>query len=273
MNPENGLGLLSTRLCAKDRVMYPSIRSFVLGAFLLTSLVGNAQEASVRPGINDPFKNPDIIEWVTRFEGESRETFQKRKEIVAACRPKPGMSVADVGAGTGLFTRLFAEAVGKDGIVYAVDIAPKFLEHIGESAKKLRVANVKTVLGTDFSVELPENSADIVFVCDTYHHFEYPARMMTSIHKSLKPDGRLIVIDFIRIPGQSSEWVLSHVRAGQDTVEREIGDCGFEKIGDVQGLLHENYMLVFKKSDRHPTKTPESETPESRSDTSGNNAE
>ena len=67
-----------------------------------------AQEKSVRPGINDSFKDPEVTEWVTRFEGESREVFEKRKEIVAACKLKPGMTVADVGAGTGLFTRLFA---------------------------------------------------------------------------------------------------------------------------------------------------------------------
>jgi ubiquinone/menaquinone biosynthesis C-methylase UbiE len=227
-------------------------RSFALAAITLMSLTaGYAQETSVRPGINDPFKNPVLTEWVSRFEGESRETFQKRNDIVTACRLEPGMTVADVGAGTGLFTRLFAAAVGEAGCVYAVDIAPEFLEHIAASAQKLGVANIKTVLGTDYSAELPEGSADLVFLCDTYHHFEYPARMMTSIHKALKPAGRLIVIDFIRVPGQSSEWILNHVRAGQDTVEQEIAACGFEKVGEVNDLLHENYLLVFRKS-AHP---------------------
>jgi ubiquinone/menaquinone biosynthesis C-methylase UbiE len=167
--------------------------------------------------------------------------------IVAACNIKPGTSVADVGAGTGLFTRLFAHEVGKSGTVYAVDISPKFLAYIADSAKKHGVANVKTVRGTDTSAELPAKSVDLVFVCDTYHHFEYPQRMLASIRKALKPGGRLVVIDFIRVPGKSSDWTLKHVRAGQEQVEKEITGAGFKKVGEAKKLLNENYFVVFEK--------------------------
>ncbi|MBY0512512.1 MAG: methyltransferase domain-containing protein [Gemmataceae bacterium] len=225
-------------------------RSIALLACVIAVLPsGSAQEKSVRPGINDPFKNPDVKEWVTKFEGESREVYDKRKEVVAACKLKPGQAVADVGAGTGLFTRLFADEVQKDGTVYAVDIAQKFLDHIAASAKQQELKSIKTVLGTDVSAGLPEASVDVVFVCDTYHHFEFPQRMMTSVHKSLKAGGRVIVIDFIRTPGKSSDWVLKHVRAGQDVVEKEIAECGFRKVTEVKDLLKENYMVVFEKVD------------------------
>jgi len=93
-----------------------------------------AQEKSVRPGINDPFKNPDLKEFQGKFEVESREVYAKRKEIVEHCKLRPGMAVADVGAGTGLFTGPFAAAVGEKGKVYAVDISKTFLEHIAKSA-------------------------------------------------------------------------------------------------------------------------------------------
>ncbi|MBX7103976.1 MAG: methyltransferase domain-containing protein [Gemmataceae bacterium] len=189
---------------------------------------------------------------MTRFEGESRETYDKRKEIVKACGLKAGMAVADVGAGTGLFTRLFAQEVGRDGTVYAVEISQKFLDHIAQSAKAMGVTNVRTVLGKDLSVELPANSVDLVFICDTYHHFEYPHRMMTSIHKALKPGGRVVVVDFIRIAGQSSDWVMNHVRAGQDVVEREVAECGFKKTGEKAGILKDNYIVVFEKKDQMP---------------------
>lgn len=230
------------------------IRILAAVAIAFSPLAGFAQDVSVKPGINDAFRNPDVAEWVTKFEGESRETYQKRREIVAACELKPGMTVADVGAGTGLYTRLFAQAVGKQGTVYAVDISPKFLEHIDASARTLGIDNVKTVRGTDVSAELPDASADVVFLCDTYHHFEFPARMMRSIHKALKPGGRVIVIDFARIPGKSSEWVMDHVRAGQELVEQEIAECGFRKTAEVKGLLQENYLIVFEKltADRQP---------------------
>lgn len=209
-----------------------------------------AQEKSVRPGINDPFKNPKVTEWVTRFEGESREVFDKRTEIVAACKLKPGVAVADVGAGTGLFTRRFAHKVGPEGVVYAVEISQKFLDHIAASAKKLGVKNVKTVPGEDKSAGLPAGSVDVVFICDTYHHFEFPQQMMASIHKALKPGGRVVVIDFIRIPGKSSDWVLNHVRAGQEVVEKEITEAGFKKVDEVEDLLKENYLIVFERVER-----------------------
>src|SRR5919206_3772426 len=104
------------------------LRPTLLGLALLGALApARGQEQSVRPGINKPFENPDVKEFVGKFEVESREVYARRKEIVAACKLKPGMVVADIGAGTGLFTRLFASAVGPEGKVYAVDIAPKFI--------------------------------------------------------------------------------------------------------------------------------------------------
>ncbi len=235
------------------------MRRLVAWACLLAVgwMPSSAQEKSVKPGINDPFKDPNlnIQDWLARFERESRETFDKRKEIVGACALRPGMILADVGAGTGLFTRLFAAEVGEKGTVYAVDIAQKFLDYIAESSKKAGLKNVKTVLGTDTSAQLPHGKIDLVFVCDTYHHFEYPERMLDSIFQALKPGGRLIVVDFIREEGKSRPWILGHVRAGQSIVEKEITTAGFKKIGEVNDLLRENYLIIFEK----PKVGPESE--------------
>jgi ubiquinone/menaquinone biosynthesis C-methylase UbiE len=158
--------------------------------FSLIVLVARGQEKSVKPGINDPFKDPDVAKFVGTFEGESREIFTARDKVVAACDLKPGMIVADMGAGTGLFTRLFAKAVGPDGQVYAVDIAPKFLEHIQKTAREAGLKNVTPVLCNQDSADLPPNSVDLIFVCDTYHHFEFPQRTLASLHRALKPGGR-----------------------------------------------------------------------------------
>jgi len=73
---------------------------------------------------------------------------------------------------------------------------------------------------------------------------------MTSIHKALKPGGQVMVIDFIRVPGKSSEWVMSHVRASQELVEQEIAECGFKKTAEIKDLLQENYVVVFEKAPR-----------------------
>ncbi|MFO0814184.1 MAG: methyltransferase domain-containing protein [Gemmatales bacterium] len=210
-------------------------------------IAATAQDKSVKPGINDAFRNPNIKEWVEKFEGESRETFEKRREVVEACKIKPGQVVADIGAGTGMYTRLFANAVDSKGKVYAVDISQKFLDHIDKSCQSLQLKNVKTILGKDTSPELPENSIDLAFICDTYHHFEYPYKMLTAIHQAMKPQGRLVIIDFIKVPGQSREWILGHVRAGQDVVEQEIIKSGFKKVNEVKSMFKENYFVVFEK--------------------------
>jgi ubiquinone/menaquinone biosynthesis C-methylase UbiE len=223
------------------------IRLVLLFGFFLGLAPLAAQEKSVKPGINDPFRDPNVKEFEGKFEVESREVYAKRNEIVGHCKLKPGMVVADVGAGTGLFTRLFAAEVGDKGKVYAVDISKKFLDHIAKTAKERKLSNVETVLCTDKSCELPPNSVDLVFVCDTYHHFEFPQRTLESIHKALKPGGQLIVVDFQRIPGKSSDWILNHVRAGQEVVEKEIAGAGFKKVDEVKGLLAENYFVRFEK--------------------------
>ncbi|MBL9082057.1 MAG: class I SAM-dependent methyltransferase [Planctomycetales bacterium] len=207
-----------------------------------------AQQQSVRPGINDAFRDPDVTEFVGKFETESREVFALRKEIVGACELKPGQTVADVGAGTGLFTDLFAEAVGTKGRVIAVDISQKFVDHIREKARAQGRLNIDALLCSADSVELPPESIDVAFICDTYHHFEFPFATMKSLAKAMKPGGVLVVIDFRRIEGVSSAWVLSHVRAGQEVVETEIARSGLVKIAERKNLLKENYFVMFRKN-------------------------
>lgn len=207
-----------------------------------------ADSKSVRPGINTEYLRPDINvnQWVERFEREGREVFEQREKIVQSASIKPGSAVADVGAGTGLFTTLLANAVGPQGTVYAVDIVPEFLKHIQNRIEKAQIKNVRTVLCTERSVELPPNSVDLVFLSDVYHHFEYPQSSLASIHKALRKNGQIFMVEFKRVPGVSSEWILNHVRAGQEEVTKEIEAAGFEKVEELN-LLKENYVVRFRK--------------------------
>ena len=208
-------------------------------------------EMSVRPGVNKNFLDPelDVDKFVKRFEVESREIYLSRNEIVAACAIKPGSKVADVGAGTGLFSRIFSEKTGNDGWVYAVDISTRFLQHINKESAARKIENITGVLCSESSVTLPPNSVDFVFICDTYHHFEYPKSTMKSIHKALKDGGTLVVVDFERIPGTTREWLLDHVRAGKEVFRAEIQDAGFTLVEEAKiSGLKENYFLKFKKS-------------------------
>ncbi|WP_373652502.1 methyltransferase domain-containing protein [Schlesneria sp. DSM 10557] len=223
---------------------------------LFVSGVSSGQEKSVKPGINDTFRNPKPEEFVERFEIESREVFQQRENILEACQIKPGQTVADIGAGTGLFTRMFSDAVGDEGRVIAVDIAQEFLDHVKLTSHQRGQKNVETQLCTPESTELPDDSIDVAFICDTYHHFEFPLKTMASLRRALKPGGRVIVIDFRRIPGKTKDWTLNHVRAGQEVFESEIVESGFLKTREVNDFLVENYFVEFTKSATPGLKSP-----------------
>jgi len=207
-----------------------------------------AQEESVNPGINDSFQNPDPGEFVERFEQEGREVYDNRDTIVQKLELEPGMDVADVGAGTGLFTRLMAAEVGTEGTVYAVDIAKAFVDHTVMSSYARGLKNVEGVVCGQDDVELPEDSVDLVFICDTYHHFEFPRKTMRSIRRALRPGGRVAVVDFERIEGVSSEWILGHVRAGKEVFRSEIEAAGFELVEELD-LFEQNYFLVFREAE------------------------
>lgn len=205
---------------------------------------------SVKPGINKRFKDPALdMKWAVKvFEGESREIFVERAAIAEALKLASGESVADIGSGTGLFLPWFTEAVGAEGKVYAVEIAPKFIDHIQGLAKENGWSQVETVFCTDKSTELGSATIDAAFVCDTYHHFEYPMATLASIHQAMKPGGRLVIVDFERIPGRSREWVLGHVRCNKETVIKEVTAAGFVFLDEVEvkGLL-ENYLIRFTR--------------------------
>jgi ubiquinone/menaquinone biosynthesis C-methylase UbiE len=207
-------------------------------------------DAEAKPGINDRFLDPelDVSQWLARFEIESREVYSARERVLDACAIKPGFTVADIGAGTGFFSRLFASAVGEEGWVYAVDISARFLEHINRKSQEDEVSHVTSVLCTDRSVRLPPNSVDVAFICDTYHHFEHPQATLGSIHQALKPGGTLVVIDFERIPGESREFIIGHVRAGKEVFQGEVIEAGFRFVEEIKiPTFKENYFLRFRK--------------------------
>lgn len=225
--------------------MSPWLRFFALALCLAPGLA-LAQAESVRPGVNRNYENPDYDRWRSVFERPGREVFDRRFDIVQALDLKSGERVADVGAGTGLFTLLFARVVGDKGKVYAVDISRTFVDKVVERAAKEGLSQVVGVVNDPRSVQLQDASVDLVFVCDTYHHFEYPADTLRSIHRALRPGGQLVIIDFRRREGVSTSWVMSHVRAGREMVVKEVEAQNF-RLQDDSPLLRGNYFLRFVK--------------------------
>ena len=121
--------------------------------------------------------------------------------------------------------------IDKEGKVYAADIVPIFLSNILDRPK---------------DTNLPENSVNKVFICDTYHHFELPKNALASLSKALRADGEIILVDLKREEGASSDWIMNHVRAGESVFCREIESAGFEKTASYD-ILKDNYMVRFRK--------------------------
>jgi len=226
------------------------MKKYLHSLFLLVGLLClwpvYADEQSINPGINLHYRDPDFQVWVERFEREGREVYDLREKIADAAGVERGMVVADIGAGTGLFSRLFAQRVGESGTVYAVDISEEFVRNIVRLAREQGLANIVGIVNSGKGSGLPTKAVDIVFTCDTYHHFEYPQSMLASIRTAMKADGRLVIIDYSKDPAVSSDCVLGHVRADKQTVIREIEQAGFELAKEFD-FLRQNYFLVFRK--------------------------
>lgn len=206
-----------------------------------------AQQQSVAPGINQRFlEGQNFGEFIDQFEREGREIFDNRHAILKEIGLKPGMAVADIGAGSGLFTQLFAREVGPGGKVYALEINPVMVNSIVRRLREEGYRNVEGHVSTAKTVPLPPASLDVAFTSDVYHHFEFPQIILQAIRTALRPGGTFIVIDFERIPGVSSERILSHVRAGKETVIKEVEAEGFRMVEE-RKILQQNYFVRFVK--------------------------
>lgn len=217
-------------------------------------VAGVALGASCRrrppPGPNDAYHDPHVSAavWQHYFEDDGRgEIYQKRDAILALASVRPGMSVADVGAGTGLFSMMLSDAVGPAGRVYAEEVEERFTRFVAERALRAGRTNVVSVVGTERGIGLPPGSIDLAFLCDVYHHFDQAAEMLASIRAALRPAGQLFLVDFRREPGASPAWVLEHVRADEARVIQEVERAGFVLIS-ADHSLHDSYALRFRAS-------------------------
>jgi SAM-dependent methyltransferase len=155
------------------------------------------------------------------------------RALTAALHRNLGMAVADIGAGTGVFLELFAQAIGPQGRLSALAIAPKCIDHLRHRATTAGLTQGSAILGHERRVPVSESTVDLAFGCDTSHHVEYPQPMLTSIHRALRPGGTRVVIDFERIPEPSRPWGLAHLRADQATFTKELVAAGFRLVEEV----------------------------------------
>lgn len=181
---------------------------------------------------------PGSDEYARVLEDPQRDSWQKPHEVVTALRLKPTETVADIGAGSGYFTRRFAMHAGK---VYAVDIDAKLLELAMKNAPK----NLEAVLAAPDDPKLPAASVDTIFFCDVLHHIERRADYYPKLAKALKPGGRIVVIEFYKKPlplGPPESMKISEA----DLIG-ELQAAGFRKTTSFDFLPYQ-YFMVFERA-------------------------
>ena len=209
----------------------------------------SAAEPAVRADINASYLSDglDPARLDAGFSSESRETFAAREAVTAALGLVPGDVIADVGAGTGIYLAPFSAAVGPEGAVIAIDIAPKLVAYIDARAAREGLGNVRAQLGGTADTGLAPGSVDHVFTANVYHHFERPLAMNRHLFGAIRPGGTYAVLDFRRDDG-ASDFVRRHVRQDMATLIEEAAAAGFVFDGEraVPGL-EENYLVVFRR--------------------------
>jgi protein-L-isoaspartate O-methyltransferase len=180
-------------------------------------------------------------DWLERSERENEESPSKAIKLLGL---RKGMTVCDLGAGTGYYTARMARIVGDSGKVYAVDIQPRMLELLRKRLASAGIANVETVAGAEAETNLPPDSQDMILLVDVYHEFSRPREMLRSIHRSLKADGRLVLLEF-RKEDASVPIRLEH-KMSIDEVRMELEPEGFV-IDKVLNDLPWQHMIFLRK--------------------------
>jgi ubiquinone/menaquinone biosynthesis C-methylase UbiE len=181
-------------------------------------------------------------DWLERQEREQEESISLALENLPI---NPKSVVADLGAGSGYYTFRIAPKV-PEGKVYAVEIQDEAIQYLQNRSKELGFDNVNTVKGVENSPNLPENAIDLVIMVDVYHELEYPEEMLTEIRKSLKPDGKILLIEY---RGEDPEVAIKPLhKMTVKQVEKELKANGF-KLAENGQFMNIQHFLVFEKAD------------------------
>ncbi len=179
--------------------------------------------------------------WLDRPERESEEQPEQALDAIGI---HPGMIIADVGAGTGYMTLRMARRTGPAGKVYANDLQPEMLQKLRARSEREKLSNIETVLGSEADPKLPPNTMDLVLLVDVYHEFSQPQAMLDKIRKSLKPDGRLVLLEYRqedpKVPIRP-EHKMSVV-----AVKTEVEAQGY-KLDQVIEKLPRQHIIIFRK--------------------------
>ncbi len=180
--------------------------------------------------------------WAQEFDDPQRDEWQKPHEVIQALALKPDAVIADIGSGTGYFSVRLAHMVPK-GRVYGVDIEPDMVKYLAERAKRDGLKNLISVTGAPGDPLLPEK-ADLILMVDTFHHIEDRNRYFRTLHDSLKPGGRIAIIDFRM---DSPDGPPKSARSTPDGIKAELNRAGYTLVQE-HAFLPKQYFLIFQSA-------------------------
>lgn len=231
----------STRLS----IVGPLLVRYGIPALLALNLFGATAWAQADHPVSGrriaPVMGVGGAQWLERSERELEEMPETALNEIGL---KPGMAVADVGAGVGYFSIRVAKRVGETGRVYAVDVQPEMLTMLRQRAKKASVNNIVPVLGSEADPKLPQKAIDLALLVDVYHEFSQPQKMLRKILTSLKDEGRLVLLEYRKedpaIP------IRPEHKMSVDEVKLEVEAEGFQ-LERVSEALPRQHILIFQK--------------------------
>ena len=203
---------------------------------LLADPSRHAHDATVRHSFDD------VAKWVQVFDDPGRDAWQKPEVVLDRLGVKPGMVVADVGAGTGYFSVRLAHAVGPEGRVLAVDVEPNLVDYMKDRAAKERLPQMVPVLVPPDDPKLPPRGVDLVLIVDTWHHIDDRLSYLAKLAAGLKPGGRVAVVDFKK--GDFPVGPPDAHKLASEAIAEEFRSAGWAVTKSWEDLPYQ-YVLVF----------------------------
>lgn len=218
--------------------------------FLLTFAAVLALHAQVAGQANSGYQTEQQRQNVAKgLADPARDEKQKPGELIRAMGLQPGMSVADVGTGVGYMLPFLSRRVGPEGKVYAEDIFDDFLAAARKHAEELKLGNVNFIKGSETDPNLPAGALDVILALDVYHHFDYPDKMLSAIYKALKPDGRLVIVEYYkRQDAMAGGRAITHIRLDMPDVIKEVEGNHFHLLSEKEHIPNSQYILVLRKN-------------------------
>lgn len=213
-----------------------------VGQVLIPFLFATFTSAQVAHQRQHPPHN--LNKYIEDLEDPGRNQWQQPEKVIQVLKIRPGETIADVGSGPGYFTLRFARAVGPRGKVFAVDISPGMLAYLRKQASAAWLTNIKPVLAKPDNPELPANSVDMIFICDTLHHISNREQYFPLLMHALKPGGQLVNIDFYKRKLPLGPPV--HMKIAKPEMIKEAQAAGFHLVKEFS-FLENQYFLVFER--------------------------